>query len=93
MVRRIRLLRGLTQAATAARFGIGQEYLCRIENGERPLLDEHVAPLAAALGVPPSLLTDASPEAIDDLSLARYPGVQRIPEKFARARAAGVRGL
>lgn len=47
----------MNQAELARRVGVAQSYISMIENGERPLTDELLKKIAAALGCKPEELS------------------------------------
>jgi transcriptional regulator with XRE-family HTH domain len=61
-VRKLRLERGLTQEALAARAGLHSTYVGGIERGERNVGLENILKIARALNVPPSDLFSSFPQ-------------------------------
>ena len=62
-LRRLRLDRHLSQVTLGERAGLPQHYVSQLENGIRPRRFADLDALAAALGVPPTALFEAAPEA------------------------------
>lgn len=75
-IRHHRLLAGLTQPELAARCGIPQAGLCRIERDQRDLTVGSLRNIAAALGITPDLLLSPSPPAFHPVASER---AKRLP--------------
>jgi len=60
-IREARRCAGVTQAALAARIGVDQSRISRMERGISPVTVAHLAAIAAALNVPVAALLDDSP--------------------------------
>ena len=79
-LRRLRLRRGLTQAALAELSGLSGSFLSMVETGQRTLTRrDHVSAVAAALRVPPAELAPSMIPGLDEWAPASSGSAPAFP--------------